>query len=123
YYRLKPPNATYLMGTDKFGRDVFSRVLFGARTDLVIATLSTFLGIAAGAVIGLVSGYLAGRFADDLLQRLIDVQMTVPALVLAIAIITGVGKGTGPLVVVIGLILVPTTARVLRGAAIAERGR
>jgi peptide/nickel transport system permease protein len=123
YSRLKPPSSTYLMGTDKLGRDVFSRVLYGARTDLVIAILSTTLGMGAATVVGLLTGYLAGGFLDHLLQRLIDIQMTIPALVLAIAIITGVGKGTTSLIVVTALILVPTSARVLRAAALAERGR
>lgn len=121
--RLQQPSRTYLMGTDRFGRDTFSRVLFGMRTDFGIAVLSVALGIAAGTVIGLVTGYFAGGFVDQLLQRLIDIQMTVPGLVLAITIITGVGKGYASVVVVIAFLLIPATARVLRGAALAERGR
>src|SRR5207247_1230440 len=92
--RLQSPNSTYVMGTDKFGRDVFSRVLGGARTDLTIATFGVVLGIALGLVVGLVTGYSAGGPVDHLLQRLIDIEMTVPPLLLAIAIITGVGKGS-----------------------------
>lgn len=100
--RLKPPwglggSSEFLLGTDNLGRDIFSRLLYGGRISLALATSAVVLAAAAGVVIGLLSGYLGGRF-DDFVMRLADVQLSFPVIMLAIAIVAVVG--TSPLALV-----------------------
>lgn len=100
--RLQPPwglggSSEFLLGTDNLGRDIFSRLLYGGRISLALATSAVLLAAAAGVVIGLLSGYLGGRF-DDFVMRLADVQLSFPVIMLAIAIVAVVG--TSPLALV-----------------------
>jgi peptide/nickel transport system permease protein len=122
---LAGPTAAHWFGTDNFGRDIFSRVLYGGRTALVIGVVSAFLGSITGGVIGVVSGYFSGRF-DFFVQRFIDILLSFPIIVLAVVVVAMLGKfivfGVDlNLVVAIAIPIVPKVARVVRSSALSVR--
>ena len=114
---LQPPSAQFLAGTDQFGRDQLSRVMWGARGTLVLAAVSTVLGEALGVTVGLVGGYYRG-LVDEILMRTMDALMAFPSILLAMLILTSLGHS--PLYVVIGIsvVFMPRAARVLRGVVL-----
>jgi ABC-type Fe3+ transport system permease subunit len=112
---LKPPSWGHPFGTDGFGRDVLSRVLTGARSILVLATLATTFGVATGSALGLVSGYRGG-LVDEALMRLVDILLALPGLLLALLILTSLGSSPTNLVIAIAIVFVPKSARVARSA-------
>lgn len=111
---------SYLFGTDQLGRDVFSRVLAGARDILMIAPAATLLGIAGGTIIGLVTGYFRG-FVDDAVSRIVDAVLALPLIVIAVTVLVALGHSTLTLIVVIGLVFTPIVSRTVRAAVLAER--
>lgn len=122
---LMPPSMEHWFGTDNFGRDIFSRILFGARTALSIGILSALFGCVAGGVIGVVSGYFSGRF-DFFVQRFIDILLSFPIIVLAVVVLAMLGRfyvfGIDlNLVVAIAIPIVPKVARVVRASALTVR--
>jgi peptide/nickel transport system permease protein len=117
---LVPPDRDHWFGTDQLGRDVFSRVLVGARDILTIAPLATLLGTFAGTALGLVLGYFGGWF-DNVAGRLIDALLALPLVIVALAALAALGASNATVVVVIGLTFMPITARTVRAAVIAER--
>ena len=122
---LGHPSWEHWLGTDAFGRDVFSRIIYGARTALMVGFLSSILGCTLGAVIGVVSAYFGGRI-DMLIQRLMDVLLSFPIIVLALAVVTVLGKWKVAgldmnLVIAIAIPMVPKVARVVRSSALAIR--
>lgn len=114
---LEPPGPAFVLGTDQFGRDVLSRVIWGARISLYVGILSTALGTTSGAFLGLLSGYFSGR-VDLTVQRLMDVMMAFPSLVLALALISVLGPSLANVIIAIGVVLVPTASRVLRSTVL-----
>jgi peptide/nickel transport system permease protein len=126
--RLTPPmwmdggSASHPLGTDTLGRDVVSRLLYGARVSLVVGFSAVILAGGLGVVLGLVAGYYGGRL-DDALMRLGDVQLAFPALVLAIAVLAVVGSGLGNVVLVLGVTGWVTYARIARGETLSLRHR
>jgi peptide/nickel transport system permease protein len=126
--RLKPPawlpggSLTYLLGTDSNGRDLLSRILWGARTSLEIGVLSVLLGAAIGVTSGLLAGYRGG-WLDTIIGRLADIQQAIPLLILALAVIAVVGSSILNLVLVLGIGSWLYYFRVVRGEALAIRGR
>jgi peptide/nickel transport system permease protein len=122
---LTPPGADHWFGTDNFGRDIFSRVLYGGRTALVIGVLSALIGCIVGGVIGVVSGYYSGRF-DFIVQRFIDILLSFPIIVLAVVVVAMLGKSIVfgvdiNLVIAIAIPIVPKVARVVRSSALSVR--
>jgi len=122
---LGAPSAAHPLGTDNFGRDVLSRVIFGAQTALAVGFLASILGSTLGAVIGVTSAYFGGR-TDMIVQRLMDVVLAFPIIVLALAVVAVLGKNVVlgvdlNLVIAIGLPMVPKVARVVRSSALAVR--
>lgn len=115
--RLHGPSAAHWFGTDDTGRDVYSRVIHGARSALYIGFLSVMLGVAAGSLLGLVSGYLEGK-TDLVIQRAVDSIQAFPALILALAVASVLGPSDNNSLMIIGLILVPGAARVVRGSTL-----
>ena len=119
---LTPPGASHLLGTDNLGRDVFSRLVYGARLSLIVGLASVALGSAVGGTLGLVSGYRGGA-TDAVSQRLIDALMAFPALILALTIITALGSSLVNVVAAIALSQVPWVSRVVRGTTLAIKER
>lgn len=117
---LSPPSAEHWFGTDQIGRDVFSRVLVGARDILTIAPLATLLGTAAGTAIGLVTGYFGGA-VDAIVGRLLEVMLSLPLIIVALLVLVALGPSTPTVVVVVGLVFAPLVARTVRAAVLAER--
>src|SRR5450432_2923999 len=126
--RLKPPawlpggTATYLLGTDANGRDILSRIMWGGRTSLEIGLLSVLLGSAIGVTAGLLAGYRGG-WLDTIIGRVADIQQAIPLLILALAVIAVVGSSILNLVLVLGIGSWLYYFRVVRGEALAIRGR
>ena len=113
---LQEPNLQHLFGTDEFGRDVLSRILFGARPTLLLAIACAGLGVALGTPTGLAAGYFGGRI-DELLMRTMDVLMSFPALILAMLIVVMLGPNTINVIVAIGIVFWPRSARLIRSVA------
>jgi peptide/nickel transport system permease protein len=119
---LQGPGAYHLMGTDEIGRDVFSRVVHGARVSLYVGLIAVTLGTLGGSLIGLISGYFGG-WTDSIIQRLIDIIMAFPGLVLALVVISVLGTGTTKSMVAIAVVLIPGAARVVRGVVLSLKER
>jgi peptide/nickel transport system permease protein len=117
---LSPPSLAHLMGTDHLGRDVFSRVIYGARVSLLVGVGSVAIGGLGGAAIGLVSGYLGGKL-DLLVQRTMDLAMAIPAIVLALTILAIVGPGLTNVMIAIAAPQIPRVNRIVRASVLAER--
>lgn len=111
---LQRPSWAHPFGTDSIGRDIFSRVILGTRYSLAIALLSVTIGALIGIPVGLISGYFGGRI-DSVLMGFIDILLTIPVIVLAIAIVTVMGPGMVGLVVAISITFAPRLARITRG--------
>jgi len=110
---LPPLSPSHVLGTDELGRDLFSRMLWGARVSLPVAFVAVAVGLVAGGIIGLISGY-AGGAADLLLMRLIDALLAFPGLILAIAIVAALGPGLRNAMIAIGIVAIPVYARLVR---------
>lgn len=119
---LAPPSGAHPLGTDEFGRDVLSRLLFGARLTLLASSVSVLLAAVAGSALGLTTGYFGGAY-DSLAGRVIDVLFSFPVLLLGIAIVAVLRPGEPSVVLAIAIASLPNFARVARSAIIAERER
>jgi peptide/nickel transport system permease protein len=116
--RLQPPGATYWFGTDDLGRDMFSRIIYGARTTLQTGLSVILIAASLGTLIGLASGYLGGR-VDLFVMRVIDVGLAFPYILLALAIVASLGPSLQNALIAIGLAYVPGWARFVRGNVLA----
>jgi peptide/nickel transport system permease protein len=119
---LQPPSRTHLLGTDDLGRDILSRVIYGARTSLLAGCVSVGLAVAIGLPLGLVSGYYRGPL-DNFLMRLTDALLSFPFLVLALAIAAVLGTGLAKAMIAIGIVFTPGFIRLARGQVLSERER
>ena len=115
-----PPSREHLFGTNIQGQDEFSRIIFGARLSLLIALMSVTIGVTAGLVLGALAGYFRG-FVDGVIMRIVDVLLSIPGLLFAIAIVAWLGRGVGQLALAIAIINIPIFARILRGSLLALR--
>lgn len=119
---LQRPSGAHLFGTDDLGRDVFSRVLAGARSVLTIAPAATALGLLGGITIGLVTGYYRG-LVDDILMRIVDALLAFPLVIIALLVLAVLGHSTLNVVLVIAVVFTPLIARTVRAAVLSERER
>ena len=119
---LQPPNTAHWFGTDQLGRDILTRVLHAARTDLQIGTIGVIIPLIIGAVLGLFAGYYAG-WPDAILGRIVDVVTAFPFLVLVLAIVAMLGPGLMNFYIAITLVSWVAYARIVRGEALSARGR
>jgi peptide/nickel transport system permease protein len=120
--RLKPPSAEHLLGTDYYGRDTFSRLLYGARVSLVIGIISTLIAMAAGTLIGMLAGWRGGRF-DTITMQIMDMLLAFPSLILGLIIVAMLGPSIENIIAAIALTSVPPFARIARAPTIAVKGR
>ena len=118
--RLQGPSTTHLLGTDQYGRDTFSRVVYGGRTSLSVAGVAILVSSLVGTLLGLFAGYYGGLL-DVLVMRLTDVLLSFPAVLLAIALLAFLGSGFGSLVLAVGIVYVGPFARVARAAVLSLR--
>jgi len=117
---LLPPNSTYLMGTDNFGRDVLSRVLSGTHISLEIGIITNCVALAFGLPLGLLSGYF-GKKLDSLVVGMMDIMLAFPGILLAMAIVVVIGKGLFQTMLAIGISWVPAYTRLVRGTVISVK--
>jgi len=111
---LAGPGGAHVLGTDELGRDILSRIIYGARLSMVIGTISVGIGVILGVPVGLFAGYYGGRF-DLFSQRIIDVLLGFPGIILAIVLVTVLGVGLVNVMIAVGIVSVPTYARLIRG--------
>ena len=120
--RLLPPSGDYLFGTDGYGRDVLSRILWGARVSLVVAVTSIAVAMLIGGTIGMVSGYVGGRF-DTLVMRTMDVLLSFPSLILGLIVVALLGPDLSNLIFAIALTAIAPFARIARGPVLTLKER
>lgn len=118
----EPPSSLHWFGTDDLGRDIFSRVLWGGRESLGAALIAVVAGMVCGVVIGLVSGYRGGTI-DNIVQRLIEVMLAFPVVLLMLSITAIMGKGLLSIIIAVGIAYLPGTARFVRGCVLGVRAQ
>jgi len=112
-----PPDGTFLMGTDHLGRDIFSRIVWGARLSLYVGLVSVALGVSLGSLWGVVSAYFGGAL-DALSQRLVDILMAFPPIILALGLMAALGQSVNNVIIALAILLIPTAARTMRAMAL-----
>jgi peptide/nickel transport system permease protein len=120
--KFAPPSREHLLGQDELGRDILSRIIYGARISLTAGLASVAIATGVGTIIGVVSGYF-GRWPDSLLMRLMDVLLAFPSILLAIVIVSVLGPSLTNAMLAIGVVFIPQIARVVRSAVISVRER
>jgi len=121
-HRLEPPSAAFPLGTDALGRDLLSRILFGARLSMQVAVFSVAVATVVGGILGLVSGYLGGA-VDLVVGRAMDVLFSFPAILLALGIVAALGPDPSNVIIAIAVVYTPIFARVVRGPVLALKAR
>ena len=115
--RLQGPSAEHWFGTDNYGRDIFARIVHGTRIAILYGFGATLIGIVIGSLVGTASAYFGGR-VDDVIMRIVDVMSTIPTLLLALAIVAGLGSGLPQVVIELAVGQIPNFVRVVRSAAL-----
>ncbi len=119
-HMLTAPNAQFWLGTDQFGRDILTRLIYGARTALFVGFTCAFIGSFVGLVLGVASAYFGGK-TDLIFQRVMDVFMAFPLIIMALAIVATLGTGTDKVIIAITIPFIPQCARVVRSSALSIR--
>lgn len=120
--RFAPPSFKHFFGTDEFGRDVFSRILYGAAVSFKVAFIAVAISASVGVFVGAVAGFY-GSWLDELIMRFMDILFAFPAVLMAITVMAILGRGVGNAMIAIAIVYIPIFARVARGAVLSVRGR
>ncbi len=115
--RLAPPSKEHIMGLDSYGRDIYARIIYGARVSLAVGIGSVLLGGVLGTFMGLMAGYTGGK-VENIIMRAVDVLMAFPSLIMGLMVLAVLGSGLGKMILAIGLVLSPTFARVAHSATL-----
>lgn len=118
--RLQTPNLEHFFGTDHLGRDIWARIIHGARIALMVGIIAVGIGIVFGVPLGAIAGYYRGRI-DEVIMRFMDAFLAFPPILLALAVVAMLGSSLGNTMIAIGVVYIPRFARVTRGAVLAER--
>jgi peptide/nickel transport system permease protein len=118
--RLKPPSSQFYFGTDNLGRDIFSRIVYGARVSVTVGFGAVSIGITLATIIGVGSAYFGGK-ADILVQRLVDAQVAIPGLLLLLNIMAVTGPGLLNIILALGIVSAAGSSRIIRSAALAAK--
>jgi ABC-type dipeptide/oligopeptide/nickel transport system permease subunit len=118
--KFAPPSAEHLMGTDHFGRDTYTRIVYGARVSFQVGLVAVSIGLIGGLIFGAVAGYVGG-IADDILMRMMDALLAFPPLLLAIGLVASMGPSLKTVSISIGVVYIPRFARVMRSSVLAEK--
>ena len=119
---LIPPGAPFFLGTDEFGRDIFSRLIYGSQISLMVAVVSVVIGGGVGVLTGLISGYRGG-WLDAILMRIFDVILAYPAIILGIAIVAVIGSGSMNVAYALAIVYIPSFARMVRASVLTLKER
>ncbi|MEE9137316.1 MAG: ABC transporter permease [candidate division NC10 bacterium] len=117
---MQAPGAKFWLGTDIYGRDILSRIIYGSRTALLVGFSASIFGATVGAIMGVMSAYFGGK-SDLVIQRVMDVLLSFPLIVLALAVVAALGTGVENVIIAIAVPMVPRCARVVRSSALAIR--
>lgn len=117
---LQPPSSQHLLGTDELGRDILSRIIYGAQISLKVGILAVAIALAVGVVLGAVAGYYGG-FIDNTIMRIMDIMLAFPSLLLAIAFMAALGRGIENAIIAIGIVSTPHYARIVRGSVLSVK--
>jgi peptide/nickel transport system permease protein len=120
---VQPPSWAHFFGTDEFGRDILSRVIFGARIAFQIGFLAAVIALGIGVTLGLLAGFYAGRIIDQVIMRLVDMMLGFPYLLLAMIIVAILGPSLVNAMIAVGVVNVPMYARLVRGSVLSTRER
>ncbi|MDD4781686.1 MAG: ABC transporter permease [Tissierellia bacterium] len=120
--RLQTPNSEHVFGTDEYGRDIFARIIFGARISLFVGLITISLSLTGGAIIGATAGYYGGRI-DNVLMRIMDIFLAIPSILLAISIVAALGTGIFNLLLAMSISQVPRFARIVRSSILTVKGQ
>lgn len=117
---LQPPSSEHIMGTDELGRDIFSRILYGARISLIVGVEAVGLALICGVILGALAGYYGGK-TDTGIMGIMDIMLSFPDILLAIAFMTVMGRGVDKAVIAIGIVSIPQYARIVRGSVLSVK--
>jgi peptide/nickel transport system permease protein len=120
--QFAPPSPTHLMGTDEVGRDLWTRIVYATRYSLGTSLVIVIIGAAIGTVYGAIAGYL-GKTTDEIMMRVVDVFLSLPGFILAMAVAASIGRGLGPLIAALAIVWWPSYARFVRGMVLALKER
>ena len=117
---LRPPSPEHWLGTDQFGRDILSRIIFGSRISLRVGLVSVSIALVCGGTLGLIAGYYGG-WIDQLISRLVDLLLAFPGILLALVIVSVIGPSLTNVMIAVGIAVTPNYARVVRGSVLAAK--